>query len=363
MPWRAPAALSAAACLTGLALCHGASAAEPWFNVAGSPRCSARADELAAAIRSRVAGEPHAALQVEVTLSDAMRARRGAAPIRARIELRLGAESLGVKRLEAATCAEAIEGVVAVVALALSFEAREPHAAAPPASAPPERAAPATGAAALDERRAVPVPRRAVSVPRPAVSVSRRPVSVSRRAVIEATAVDGLRPRQVAAGAESVSLLLTLAADRGTLTEPTLVVGAGAGFRLGSGELRSTLWYALPTESEEVSVGFERLRTDYIAGALGYCRGFDAGEWLSGCTGLELGLVRRSRERQAPDQPRTEQERIAPRLAAALGLTLAYRAAPLAPAFDLCAQFPLLGGLAEARSFGLRAGLSAGMRF
>jgi len=224
--------------------------------------------------------------------------------------------------------------VVAVVALALSFEALEP----PPA----RRAAPATGAAALAERRAVPIPRPAAS---------------------EATTVDALGPRQVAAGADSVSLLLTLAADRGTLTEPTLVVGAGAGLRLGSGELRSTLWYALPSEREEVSVGSEHVRTDYVAGALGYCRGFDAGEWLSGCTGLELGLVRRSRELEAPDQPRTEQERITPRLAAALGLTLAYRAAPLAPAFDLSAQVPLLGGLAEARSFGLRAGLSAGMRF
>ena len=80
------------------------------------------------------------------------------------------------------------------------------------------------------------------------------------------------------------------------------MVGAGAGLHLGSGELRSTLWYALSVR-EEVSVGLERLRSDYVAGALGYCRGFDAGEWLSGCTGLQLGLVRRSRESSCPTSP------------------------------------------------------------
>jgi hypothetical protein len=329
-----------AAAISALALSRGAGATEPWFHVEGSSHCSAPAQELAAEIRSHVAGEPNAALQVKVTLSEAARAARGAAPTRAQIEVRLGAASLGVKRLEAATCAETIDGVVAVVALALSSGVLQQHIA-PRSASTPAQLAPATGqVAALDQ-----------------------PVPLAQLAAMEAPAVDALSPPQVARGDADVSLLLLVAADRGTLTEPTVVVGAGAGLRLGPGELRSTLWYALPSEREEVAVAFERLRTDYVAGALGYCRDFAAGQWLSGCTGLELGLIRRARQLEAPDQPRTEQERIAARLAAAFGLTLAYRAALLEPAFDLSVQFPLLGGLAEARSFGLRAGLSAALRF
>jgi hypothetical protein len=158
-------------------------------------------------------------------------------------------------------------------------------------------------------------------------------------------------------------LLLSLAGDRGTLSAPTGVIGAGAALPFAAGELRSMLWYALPSIREEVSVRLERTRTDYAAGNVGYCRGLDAGEWLSACAGLELGLARRSVQLEEPGQPRTERERIAPRLAAALGMTCAYRDAPLEPALEVAAQVPLLGGLPEASGFGLRAGLSAGMHF
>ncbi len=315
-----PFALGAALCIAGLVLPRRSAAEEPWLDVEGGAHCSATAAELAASIRSQVAGEPNPALRVKVTLSNAGRgATSGASPTLARIEVAIGAQSVGVKRLEAATCAEALEGVVAVVALALSSEALG-HDASAPVSATPE---------------------------------------VAAHAVDDA----GQRSHDVAARADDVSLLLLVAADRGTLVEPTVVVGAGAALRLNAGELRSALWYALPSVREEVSTGLERTSTDYLAVALGYCRGFDAGEWLSGCSGLELGLARHARELEAPDEPRTERERSTPRLAASLGLTLAYRDAPLQPALDLSAQFPLLGGLSEAASFGLRAGLSAGIHF
>src|SRR6185295_5184099 len=94
--------LTAAACLASLAWPRTASAAEHWLQAESSERCSASAAWLTAAIRSRVAGEPNAALQVKVTLSDAaQRGARGATPTRARIEVALGAESIGSKRLEA----------------------------------------------------------------------------------------------------------------------------------------------------------------------------------------------------------------------------------------------------------------------
>ena len=180
MPWRPFFARSAAAWIIGLALPSGSSAAEPWLDVEGSARCSPPPAELAVAIRSRVAGEPHAGLQVKVTLSDAARAS-AASPTRARIELKLGAEPLGVKSLAAATCSEAIDGVVAVVALALSTGVLAPQAAPPAASTPAQEVAPAADNAALDEPGSVPL---------------------ARPAVLEAAAADA---PQLAAGGANVS--------------------------------------------------------------------------------------------------------------------------------------------------------------
>jgi hypothetical protein len=124
--------LRVAACSAWLALAGGVSAAEPWLEVNSSVSCPANAHELAVLIRSQVAGELNTALQVKVTLSGPTpRAAHGRARTLARIEVLLGAESLGVKRLEAARCTEALDAVVAVVALALSSERASPRAASP----------------------------------------------------------------------------------------------------------------------------------------------------------------------------------------------------------------------------------------
>jgi hypothetical protein len=326
--------------MASLALPRASSAAEHWLRVESSQHCSVSAAWLTAAVRSRVVGEPNSALQVKVAFSEAPRRAAGeAAPIRASIVLELGAESISVKRLEAGACAEALEAVVVVLALALSTEPLQRTA---PASTP-ERAAPAASGGALLKELEL-------------GSLEPAPRSES------AASVDALRSPTAARSRDS-KLSLSVLADRGTLSEPTVLIGTVAALPFGSGELRSALWYALPSVREEVSLGLERTHTDYIGGALGYCRGLDSGQWLSACTGLELGLVRRSRELEAPGQSRTELEQISPRLAAALGLTFAYREAPLEPAFDLAAQTPVLGRLAAAPRLGFRAGLSAGLRF
>ena len=315
---------SASCLLALLLLSHEARATEGWLTFTGSASCSASPEELASRILELAIGSHDPKLRVEIDMLD------GTEDTAAMIRLTLGSRRIGSKKLVAATCEEALDAALAVVALALSSEPR--------ATGTAEAAAPVTAPASG-----------AADTTSPAAGLPEGDRSVE--------------PGEPRPGTDTWRLLFAGGVEHGTLAEPTVVVGAGAAASIGRGELRAIGWYGLPSSREEVSAVFESTRSDFAAAALDYCGGIDRERWLGLCGGLEAGLTRLSRVRQAPNQPRTEQEDIGPSLGVVMGLSLAYRDSPLMPRLDLSARLPLVGRLAEAPAVGFRAALGAGMPF
>jgi len=293
-----------------------AGAANSWLRVRGSERCSVPARVLAACIREATIGTPDPLFAVEVSIADGL-------PTTARVRLALGSRSIGVKELAAPTCAEVLDAVTTVVALALSSES-EASVVAP--VAPPRRA---------ELERRAPAP------------------------VADALAAQG----ELGRDARGWRLLLRVGADRGSLSEPTAVVQAGAAARLSEGEVRALVSYGVPSVREEVSDVFSSVRADFGALALDYCRGLDAERWVSACAGLELGLRRYSRVEQAAEESRIERERFEPSTSVLAGLALVYRDATVQPQLDVMAGRALLGAPAEAPPLGFRAALGAAVQF
>jgi hypothetical protein len=306
-----------------------AGAAEPGVRVRSSERCSVPARVLAAQIREATIGTPDPLFAVEVSISDGP-------PTTARVRLALGSRSIGVKELEAPTCAEVLSAVTAVVALALSSE-----------SEGSERGAPLEESASREEGAA------SVDVVRPEPT-RRAPAPVAD--VLAAQGELGRDPR-------GWRLLLGVGADRGSLSEPTVVVRAGAAASLGRGEVRALVAYGVPSVREEESEVFSSVRADFGALALDYCHGLDAVRWVSACAGLELGLRRYSRVEQAAEEPRIKSERFEPTTGVLAGLALVYRDATVQPQLDVMAWRALLGAPAEAPPLGFRAALGAAVQF
>jgi hypothetical protein len=323
------AAVGAAVCWVALGMGAGvgvgaanASAAEPWLRVRGSERCSVPARELAERIREATIGTPDPLFVVEVSISDGL-------PTTARIRLALGSRSIGVKELEASTCAEVLSAVTTVVALALSSESEASELGAPLE----DSASPGDGVWTE--------------------STGRAPASVA-----DALAAPGEPGRD----RRGWRLLLGVGADRGSLSEPTLVVQAGAAVSLGRGEVRALVSYGVPSVREEESDVFSSVHADFGALALDYCRALDAERWVSACAGLEFGLRRYSRVEQA-EGARIERERFEPGTSVLGGLAFVYRDAAVQPRLDVMAGRALLGAPAEAPPLGFRAALGAAVQF
>jgi hypothetical protein len=255
------------------------------------------------------------------------------AGVSARLELLRGARTLGRKQVGAATCAEAVDAVVAIAALALGTPHDEPLATGQTLPAEPSAAA----AIGDDARRTTSLKTTAPSV-----------FGEARR---------GLPPSPT-----SFRLLAGAGGDRGSLREPTLVLRLGAAAQLGPGELRAVAWYGVPSVREEISDHFERTRQDFGTAGLDYCMNVDGAGWLAACGGIEAGWRRLSRLSRAPSERRTESERFEPTVAAALGVSLAYRATIVQPALDVSAQLPL-SSAAQPAPFGLRAVFGAALPF
>jgi hypothetical protein len=292
-------------------------------------------------------GTPNPELGVEVTISGGVR-------ISALVRLALGSRSIGSKKLEARTCNEVLDAITTVVALALSSESGA--SAVPPVTAPRraelqrERAREASDEprGALPERRGW---LESVAWPEPARRAPAPPAD-------ELAAHD-----QLGHPANRWRVLLGVGADRGSLSEATLVVRAGAAASLGAGELRAVASYGVPSVREEVSDVFRSVRADFGAAALDYCYGLDAQRWVSACAGLELVLRRYWRVEQAPEEQRTEAERFEPSTSVLAGLAFVYRDATVQPQLDVTVQRSLLGTLAEAPPLGFRAALGAAVQF
>jgi hypothetical protein len=311
-----------------------AGAAEPWLRVQGSEHCSVPASVLAARIREATIGTPDPLLTVDVSISEGL-------PTKARVRLALGPRSIGVKELTAPTCAEVLEAITTVVALALSSESD-----AGELGAPGEDSVTREDGASRDDGGA------------PADAAWPEPTRPAPAAADALAAQD-----ELGRDAGGWRLLLGVGADRGSLSEPTLVVQAGAAVSLGRGEARALVSYGVPSVREEVSDVFSSVHADFGALALDYCRALDAERWVSACVGLELGLRRYSRVEQAAERARIERERFEPSTSVLAGLAFVYRDAAVQPRLDVMAGRALLGAPAEAPPLGFRAALGAAVQF
>jgi hypothetical protein len=322
-----------------------AGAAEAWLTATGSRRCSVERQGLAARVEQLVIGVRNPALAVEVQLSDAA---EGTAAV---VRLRQGVQLVGVKRLVAPSCAETLDAVGAVVALALSSEP-----AATPQTEPETRAAQGER-----ELRLEPETHAAPRSSAPAFEVSAP--EVDRGSLVRPASITHVSP-----GMSRWRVLMTLGADVGTLPEPTGTLGAGVVASIGDAELRALAWYGVPSFREEVSQrtgepsSVASTRADFAAASLDYCQSLRAGRWLSLCGGVSAHLTRLSSLEERIDAPRDPEERWAWSTGVAVGATLVYRNVPWQPQLELGAQLPVIGTAADA-SLGFRAALGAALPF
>lgn len=321
----ARAAIEGLACWAALSLgAPEAGAAEPWLRATSTGTCSVTTEVLAERIREATLGTPDPDLQVEVAISGGVRTK-------ALVRLSRDSRSIGTKQLEATTCGEAVDAVTAVVALALSSTS---NSAGPlPASPVPPISGSASDSSALSE-----APREAAFSP-----------------------ADGLF--DLGRALRRWRLLLGVGADRGSLSDATFVVRAGAAARVGAGELRGVATYGVAHVREEVSDITRRERADFGAAAIDYCHGLEPARWVSVCAGLELLVRRHARAEQGPEQRRIEAERYEPSPSVLGGLALVYRDATVQPGLDLTAQRPLLGALADGPALGFRAAFGVALQF
>ena len=307
----------------GLGLGATAGAAQPWLFLEGGARCSVAREALAARVLDAVVGERAAGLSLFVSLN----VQRG--NVGASVRVARGSRELGQTRLVAPSCGEAIDAVVAVAALAIG---------AAPAHLPsstPDRPSPAE-----------PSPEPSPAGPSPAGP---------DRGVDPEASTD-----------TRWQLVMSAGADDGVLSDATAVVGAGAALDVGMrAEWRALLWYGVPSsfERDDTGAGLERVRSDFAAASLDYCRRVTAGSWWSLCGGLEARVARRSRVEEAPALARLEREQLAPSGAARAGLAVVDRDLAWQPRLELGAQVPVVGTSADSGEIGFRASFGAALPF
>jgi hypothetical protein len=339
--WRLVRALCAACWAATVLSNHDASAAEAWLTAKGSRRCAVERHGLAARIEQSVIGVRNPALAVEVQLWDAA---EGTAAV---VRLTQGGQIVGLKRLVAPSCAETLDAVGAVVALALSSE---------PAATPRSEV----------ETRPVQSERELRIEPGTPVA----PGSAAQSFEVPGPEVDrGTSPAPRNSPRDSRwRVLMALGADVGTLPEPTATVGAGVVASVGDAEFRALAWYGVPSSREEVSQPtgepsrVASTRADFGAASLDYCQSLQGWRWLALCGGLSAHLTRLSSIEGSVDAPRDAEERWAWSTGVAVGTTLVYRDVPWQPQLELGAQLPIIGTAADA-SLGLRAALGAALPF
>lgn len=329
-----PKALGALVGTALLGLGEGAASAEDWLRVTSSEHCSIAPAVLEQRVASSLVGQRDPELRVAVALADE---RAGTV---AAVRVARGAQVLGQKEIMSSRCSEALEAVVAVVALAVGAAAIEPQttasSAAPvetPAATPADRAAPPSPGGA----RA----RTAPASPEDAGSVDD-----------EASRTSPARWR----------LLLGAGADRGVLSAATAVVGAGAALSLGLAEWRAQLWYGLPVSFERDEDGrVDRERSDFAAAAFDHCRSLAGARWLSLCAGLEGRLARVSRVSTSPVGARTDGERLEPGAAARASAALVFPALGWQPRLEVGTLVPVVGTSAD--PVGIRAAFGTALPF
>jgi hypothetical protein len=322
-----------------LALSGRAAGADPWLTVEGSVHCSAQRDVIAARISAALAGVRHPDLTVEVELADASRGTT------AWVRLARASNELREKRIEAASCEEALDAVVAIAALALG-------SAEPPVSA------------AIPHPDADGAPTRLPAL-RPPERVAREHSRPTPRVTAPEGADRGSSAFELEWSAERWRWLWSVGIDRGATAAATPTLGTGIALRWGRAELRGMLEYGMPSsnEREEVGVVFASVRSDFAAASVHYCRALDAEAWLSLCAGSEARVARSSRIETRMDQPRAEREDLDAGALAVGGASLVYRDATWQPRFDVSALLPALGDTAGVEQIGVRAAIGGSLAF
>jgi hypothetical protein len=284
-------------------------------------------ERLAPMLPRRGAEEPYVFVRVE---------RRGVA-YRAMVRLQNATRDEIETVIDAASCEEALDAVVVVLALAFGTDraaaspAGEPAAvlaeASPPLSAPPAADAATAGASFLDRTP----PGGAVGAPYPAD--------------------------------QALRIALATGADSGTLPVATLYVSGAVARSLAAFELRGVVRYGLPTVDDSAEDGASQSeRNDFGALELRGCYGIGSRLRLSGCTGTELGAVRRSRRWQSEERT-GEESALDTRFSGVLAAAVAHRAGPIQPELELSGAAVAFGREPEASWLVLRMSLGAALAF
>jgi hypothetical protein len=161
----------------------------------------------------------------------------------------------------------------------------------------------------------------------------------------------------------ALRIALATGADSGTLSASTLYVAGAVARSLAAFELRGVVRYGLPTIDEDAEGGARQSeRSDFGALELRGCYGVGSQLRLSGCTGTELGAVRRSRRWQSAE--RSEQESaLRTRFSGVLTAAVAHRAGLIQPELEFAGAAVALGREPQASWLVLRMSLGAALAF
>jgi hypothetical protein len=312
---------------------------EAWIEIEAPRSCERAAAGLRERAREALLGQPIAELRARVRIG------REDGAYRATVETLSGATLRGSKQISAPTCAEVVEAVVVVLALALSEQQwpaddarHEPSEAGPAAHSEVATAQADSVDARLEHSAAArPDDQEELDEPR-----------------------DAGEPR-----GERLRISLRAGVDSGTLPVRTALVGMGLGYALGPLELQALLGFGLPYVEETVTDegASERLRGDFGVLDLGACYGLGARWRLSACAAGELGVVRSARVLRADAAPDVLTRRVAARLAGVLTARLAYRAHRVQPELEVSGVGVALSGPDGAAPLAMRVGVGLGLQF
>lgn len=302
-----------------------------------SPACAGVAQELERRLERRLDETFPAGLEAFVEIDESE------AGYRVTIETRAGSKALGTKRIDVASCDEAVDAAVEVLSLAFASqtgkEASGPPPATldvPPATEPAPPLEPSTNAAATRPARA------------------------------EARVDRGAAPSDTRSNATSSAMRASLAAgaDAGTLAQPTAVVAAGVSRSFSELELRGSVRYGLPVVTETVETGFtESMRSDFGALDLVACYGVGASFRASACAGAEASAVRTTRRLETRDGTDVDEDAVAPRLSGTLGALFSHRGGLIEPEIELAAAAVAVGRDEGASWLALRVTAGAAVEF
>jgi hypothetical protein len=284
-------------------------------------------ERLAPMLRRDGADEPFVFVRVE---------RRGVT-YRAIVRLQNAARDETETVIASANCEEALDAVVVVLALAFGTDRATASPAEAPAAVPAEASSP-------------------VSAPPAADAVTSGASSLGRSR--PGDAVGSSYPAD-----RALRVALATGADSGTLPAATLYVSGAVARSLAAFELRGVVRYGLPTVDDSADNGaWQSERNDFGALELRGCYGIGSRLRLSGCTGTELGAVRRSRRWQSAGRT-GEESALETRFSGVLAAAVAHRAGPIQPELELAGAAVAFGREPEASWLVLRMSLGAALAF